>query len=271
MRRLLDALDAAEAERDEARAASARVREAAARCVADEAAESELTITRQRERLRAREEQVRRLRAEVTRLHTLVATERAARPAPVADDSDALALLDEMNREGRIEYSDYSALHDAVSTATVSPAWDEDTVTEDVARLLYADACSEYDYAWEPNAGTFRDQARELLAVVRRHLPTRPDRETIARALYEADGLDRWDDATDKERKDWLSLADAVLAEWPGESRAQVQDEAVQEVIDFLDSQKGDADAVDFARLAARCVQWWHDARADRIEKGETR
>src|SRR5699024_8057777 len=49
--RLLDALDTAEAERGEARAASARVHEAAARVVADEAAESELTITRQRERL----------------------------------------------------------------------------------------------------------------------------------------------------------------------------------------------------------------------------
>lgn len=41
----------------------------------------------------------------------------------------------------------------------------DDTVTERVARALW-EAETEYDYAWEPNADTYRDAARNLLAVL---------------------------------------------------------------------------------------------------------
>ena len=47
---------------------------------------------------------------------------------------DTLALLDEMNEAGRIEYDDYRALHDAVSVITL-PIPDAD-VAERIARAL---------------------------------------------------------------------------------------------------------------------------------------
>ena len=115
-------------ERDAALAESARVHEAAARVVADEAAESDLTITRQRDRLRAREEQVRRLRAEVTRLHALVADLRAS----------------------------------------TSPAWDEEVVVEAVATALHGDGCPEDPDEGESCAcSDYLREARIAVAVVR--------------------------------------------------------------------------------------------------------
>ena len=49
----------------------------------------------------------------------------------------------------------------------------------------------------------------------------------------------------------------------------EVAAKAVAEVIDFLDSQVGPDDIVGYARLAARTIQMWEDARADRIEAVE--
>lgn len=45
-----------------------------------------------------------------------------------------------------------------------------------------------------------------------------------------------------------------------------IRAEAVAEVVEFLDSQTGPDEVVGWSRHAARCVQRWFDARADRIE-----
>lgn len=42
-------------------------------------------------------------------------------PEPVGDVQDALDFLDALNAESRIEYSDYSALHDLVARITPEP------------------------------------------------------------------------------------------------------------------------------------------------------
>lgn len=47
-------------------------------------------------------------------------------------------------------------------SAGVSPVPDE--AVEAMARVLWEQSSSEYDYAWEPNAETYRNQAREVLA-----------------------------------------------------------------------------------------------------------
>ena len=229
--RLLDALDAAEADRDEARAASERVREAAARCVADEAAESELTITRQRDRLRAREEQVRRLRAEVTRLHALVADLRSARPAP---------------------------------------AWDEDAVVEGMARAVYpflftddrqplrvfGETRSDAELR-EGERNVARERMRQALAVVREHLPVKPNRETVARAIDPGAWRDEpmperpnsvtdeewgriWDRVRTESKAPSLARADAALDLWPGESRAQVEAAALRDAADEYEARLPD-------------------------------
>ena len=269
--RLLDALDTAEADLDgfantvsqwkrralDAEAEVARLREDAETLrgwiteheeaiieTSDALDAAEAKVERQRDRLRAREEQVRRLRAEVTRLHALVADQRAA----------------------------------------TSPAWDEDAVTEAAARWLHEDACSEYDYAWEPNAGTFRDQARELIAVVWEHLPVKPDRETLVRAIAPESvhltehhpELQSSNPEAFARARAQVKVADAaarrMLALWPGESRAQVQAEALRDAAAAAvaqDNNQGDwwdDDAGQYCTPAE-----WLRARADRIEKGETR
>ena len=194
------------AERDEARAASARVHEAAARVVADEAAESDLTITRQRDRLRARERQVRRLRAEVTRLHALVADLRA----------------------------------------TASPAWDEEAAVEGMARAVYpslftddrqpprGQAHSDAELR-EGERDVARQRMRQALAVVREHLPVKPGREDVAEAMLGSDIItdDLRAEASAQgstQREPFLCFADAILDLWPGRSEAEVKAEAVREV-----------------------------------------
>lgn len=162
----------------------------------------------------------------------------AARPAPVPDDSDALALLDEMNHEGRIEYADYSALHDAITAARPAPVWDEDTVTEAVASALAdhrpdldetAVFTGECDCGWRTPGPAWAASEEEhrphvasaVLAVVREHLPVRPDRETVARTLYGrmrattpgGAQMPEWDSES-RQAVPWLGDADAVLALW---------------------------------------------------------
>lgn len=46
-------------------------------------------------------------------------TENTPTPAELIDD--ALSYLDEMNNTGRIEYDDYSNLHDLISTIAPQP------------------------------------------------------------------------------------------------------------------------------------------------------
>ena len=127
---------AAEAERDEARAASARVHEAAARVVADEAAESDLTITRQRDRLRAREEQVRRLRAEVTRLATRPAWDEEAVAEAVRKDLEAAGILPWTNGGARIVRTALAVVREHLPAAlpllTAAPS----ATRDEVARVI---------------------------------------------------------------------------------------------------------------------------------------
>ncbi|QIK82415.1 hypothetical protein [Sanguibacter sp. HDW7] len=243
--RLLDALDTAEAERDEARAelavARQHQREASLtirsveglRKERDDAlAESDQTLARQRECLRSREEQVRRLRAEVTRLHALVADLRAA----------------------------------------TSPAWDEDTVTEVVAGILRdspsgyaADRCA-CGWVYTGLDGDLDQHvATHILAVVRRHLPVRPGRETIARAI-----LARY---SSFDPLSAYGIADAVLDLLPGESRATVQAEALREFADTRGVNVGDDDDEWWRGYRQAQRECLHDAsaRADRLENGAER
>ena len=83
-------------------------------------------------------------------------------------------------------------------------------VTEKVARALW-EAETEYDYAWEPNADTYLDAARNLLAVL-------SDPEVLAgiagvlRDTY-AHTACGGDPTTAGEVSDWLPEATAVV-EW---------------------------------------------------------
>ena len=186
-----------------------------------------------------------RLRAEVTRLHALVADLRAVRPAPVPDDSDALTLLDEMNHDGRIEYADYSALHDAITAARPAPVWDEDAVTEAARRAVAGVVVNVSNWPDGAQAGMLgRDLSAPIdaitaavLAAVRKHLPVKPSREALIEAMLGSDIItdDLRAEASAQgstQREPFLCFADAVLNLWPGESRAAVQAEALHYVVE---------------------------------------
>lgn len=101
--------------------------------------------------------------------------------------------------------------------------------------------------------------------------PVRPDRETIADVLMsDWHGEYTCECQTDRcptlpcptSTPSYVTAADAVLALWPGESRATVQAEALRDAADAvteIDGRRDDA--------AAR----WLRARADRLEKGADR
>ena len=220
---------AAEAERDEARAASARVHEAAARVVADEAAESDLTITRQRDRLRAREEQVRRLRAEVLRLHALVADLRA----------------------------------------TTAPAWDEEATRVALvdAQLASVQQVMEDGYP-SIFVRSNEDAADVALAVVRDNQPVKPRRETV-RDEIAGHPIGSGYYATTVGVDEAAEIADAVLSLLPGRSEAEVKEEALREARDAVRASSFWADGSDnyadrvrgylsarAERLAAGAVRW---------------
>ena len=107
--------------------------------------DAEAKVERQRDRLRARERQVRRLRAEVTRLHALVADLRA----------------------------------------TASPAWDEEAVLVALvdAHLASVRQVMEDGYP-SIFVRSNEDAADAALAVVRDHLPVKPSREDVYRAWH---------------------------------------------------------------------------------------
>ena len=171
--------------------------------------DAEAKVERQRDRLRAREEQLRRLRAEVTRLHALVADLRA----------------------------------------TTAPAWDEEAVVEGMARAVYpslftddrqplrvfGETRSDAELR-EGERDVARERMRQALAVVRDYLPVKPSREAVAQALAEHRlmggrcrcGLDPRLDYYRYEQH----VTDAVLAEWPGESRAQVEATALRDAVE---------------------------------------
>ena len=161
-------------------------------------------VERQRDRLRAREEQVRRLRAEVTRLHALVADLRA----------------------------------------TTSPAWDEGAVVEGMVRAVYpslftddrqplrvfGEARSDAELR-EGERDVARERMRQALAAVREHLPVKPSREVVVEAMLGSDIItdDLRAEASAQgstQREPFLCFADAVLDLWPGRSEAEVKAEA---------------------------------------------
>lgn len=122
---------------------------------------------------------------------------------------------------------------DARFATRPAPAWDEEAVAEAFARAIWAHGAGEAAYLvadlermWDEgtlpqdpetqhSVRVIRAQAAAVLAAVRNHLPVKPSREGMVETLYE-------------NRAGYLDdLADAVLALWPGESRATVQAEAL--------------------------------------------
>ena len=166
--------------------------------------DAEAKVERQRDRLRARERQVRRLRAEVTRLHALVADLRA----------------------------------------TASPAWDEEAAVEGMARAVYPSLftddrqppCGEAHSDAELREGerdVARERMRQALAVVRDHLPAKPSREAVRGAFIDARLAsvqqvmeDGYPSIFVRSNEDAADAALAGVEPWPGESRATVQAEA---------------------------------------------
>lgn len=62
---------------------------------------------------------------------------------------------------------------------------------EDVAALLWRDASQEYDYDWEPNAESFRSQARKLIKAMIPHIesvetPVAQPPEAVAEMIDDA-------------------------------------------------------------------------------------
>ena len=185
--------------------------------------------------LRALIEEVKRLRANVALL----------RPA--------LAQLEEA-------FEEESDAHDALKAevarlrARPAPAWDEEAVAEAFARALWAHGAGEAAYLvadlaqmWDEgtlpqdpetqrSVRVIRAQTAAALAVIRDHLPVKPDREAVARALDPGawsdpiTGKSVWgatpEAVRQTRRHSALVQADAVLDLWPGCSEAEVRADA---------------------------------------------
>ena len=121
----------------------------------------------------------------------------------------------------------------AKASARPAPAWDEEAV---LVALVDAHLASVRQVMEDGYPSIFvrsnEDAADAALAVVRRHLPVRPERETVARLIdpdawltaaeFEAEygGFPDWSsDSRPSRQEAALTGADAVLALWPGESR----------------------------------------------------
>ena len=147
------------------------------------------------------------------------------------------------HEETIMETSD--ALDEARLAARPAPAWDEEAVAEAVRKDLEAAGI----LPWTNGGARI---VRTVLAVVREHLPVKPSREEVARALAlvgDYDGcferLDAWAAASSEARECgdveepmstdgedaewWLKRADAVLSLLPGRSEAEVKAEALRE------------------------------------------
>ena len=138
----------------------------------------------------------------------------------------------------------------AKASARPAPAWDEEAVAEAVRKDLEAAGI----LPWTNGGARI---VRTALAVVREHLPVKPSREEVARALAlvgDYDGcferLDAWAAASSEARECgdveepmstdgedaewWLKRADAILDLLPGRSEAEVKAEALNEAADWL-------------------------------------
>lgn len=163
------------------------------------------------------------------------------------------------------------------------------TATEAVASILRdypsgyaADRCGCGWVYTGLDGGLDQHTARHILAAAREHSPIRLDRETIERALRDAGlvevvAVHEGYGAEEVVHAHLHSVVDAVLAEWPGESRAAVQAEALHDAAEEIDSLYFGPDQYrPFStgakhRWGAMQVAKRLRARADRLKKGADR
>ena len=175
-----------------------------------------------------------------------------------------------------------------VARLTTRPAWDEEAVRA-ASQALYErltripefarlDSHVQSDYS--------NTLAHAVLAVIRDHLPVKPGREDMVEAMLGSDIItdDLRAEASAQgstQREPFLCFADAVLALWPGESRATVQAEALRDAADEAEAVDADAlvagcaapvsgergrqSVIDAARAMCEEPWTWLRARADRL------
>lgn len=120
-------------------------------------------------------------------------------------------------------------------------SWDEDAVRSLRALAAQWDARAEHNADqggdfWKGMAAKGRECANDLrrsLAVARERQPVKPDREAVARAMYESSSLSpySWEALDEFVQNVWLDQADAALALWPGRSEAEVKREGAVEAL----------------------------------------
>ena len=205
--------------------------------------------------------------------------ERYAADLPSAWDTSAAAHARALRDLGTSARNDVPRLLDALDTAEAevarlraevarpAPAWDEEVVVEAVSTALHGDGCPEDPDEGESCAcSDYLREARIAVAVVREHMPVKPGRETVARALAEHRlmggrcrcGLDPRLDYYRYEQH----VTDAVLDLLPGRSEAEVAAEALREARDAVRASSFWADGSD--NYADR-VRGYLSARADRL------
>lgn len=168
--------------------------------------------------------------------------------APTPLDLDAI-------REVEVQRILIDALREAVrilQAARPAPAWDEEAVGPLQALAVQWDARAAYN---ADQGGEFRkgmavkgrqcaDDLRRALAAVREHAPIKPDRETAARAIFDAEFPDIAEAERDAEwgiiasadhDTAWHRQADAMLDLWPGRSEAEVKAEALRDAAEEID------------------------------------
>lgn len=177
--------------------------------------------------------------------------------------------------------------------ARPAPAWDEDAVVEGMARAVYpslftddrqplrGETRSDAELR-EGERDVARERMRQALAVVRDHLPVKPDRETVARALVTRELYGKslahvrigvsWDCLLPETCERYLDQADAALDLWPGRSEAEVKAEALRDFAARVRDEMDDSDkvlgtkwATDEYRHGMRSALMQVDEEADRL------
>ena len=137
------------------------------------------------------------------------------------------------HEETIVETSD--ALDEARRATRPAPAWDEVAVK---GALIDAQLASVRRIMNDGYPSTFirsnEDAADAALAVVRDHLPVKPDREAIVRAMHAEVCCPCDPTGCDVAEVSENRYADAVLDLWPGRSEAEVKAEALREAADWL-------------------------------------
>ena len=202
---------------------------------------------------------------------------------------DLLAEVERLRAEVRLATTSAHSASLALGaqlTARPAPAWDEEAMRGALVDAQLASAC-QMMHDGHPSifVRSNEDAADVALAVVRDHLPVKPGREDVARALAlvgDYDGCferrDAWAAAsaearecgdveepmsTDAEDAEWwLKRAEAALDLLPGRSEAEVKAEALREARDAVRASSFWADGSD--NYADR-VRGYLSARADRL------